>query len=174
MTGKHRYLINHSFRKTLEGWPKFSQVADLRDGKSPRATSASLFALLLLVGFGCAQQPASRPGDSATSEWVFNFTSTPLTIRSTGKKSYELSNQSSTKMQKYTLGCARLDAKKGPAIVHRMKPKEIEIEPGESWIALTIDGNPDRLTCEKMNSNLSVTDVVFENAVEWHAPANSQ
>jgi hypothetical protein len=55
-----------------------------------------------------------------------------------------------------------------------MKPEEIEIEPGKSWGTLFMHGNPDRFICEKRNSKLSVTDVVFENATEWHAQATSQ
>jgi len=131
---------------------------------------ALLLTFLSFETLAGGQQSAEDQSAHAKPEWTFNFSQAPLVITATSSKSYDLSNQSTTRIKKYHLGCVQLDTNKLPMIVYRMEPQEVDIGPGEVWGTMAFHRNPDRLVCEERNSKLSVVDVVFDNTTEWHAP----
>jgi hypothetical protein len=155
-------------------WIRVSKSHERQDEARNRVIWVLLLALLSPSHYVAAQKDASDARPSAESDWVFNFSQTPLEIRVIGIRDYELTNQSSARTKKYTLGCLRLDVENRHTIVYRLKPQEVEIEPGKSWGMMAFHVNPDRSACQRLNSKLTVVDVVFENAVEWRAPVKPQ
>jgi hypothetical protein len=128
-----------------------------------------LFCSVLLLAFTALLSVTSvKGGQLAEATWLFNFTSTPLAIRATGRLSFTLFNKSEAVITKYRLGCVQMDSKNHPTVTYGMEIEEQEIAPGKGWGVQAFDNLPERTACQERKSRLTVIAVFFSDSGEWH------
>jgi hypothetical protein len=112
-------------------------------------------------------QPSSQDPD-----WINNTKGAPLVLISQG---YAISFRNRTKkiVGSYRLACVRATAE-GFLVVRRFKVQHIPIPAlGETTEAAFDGPTEEQVTCQNLNTKLSVLDATFKDGSTWHLISNS-